>query len=172
MLAAVKASTMAECWLQGIKFEPNSFKLTREMIELMGGSDSQGYRQYRELTVKAFLACRAYMDDVVGSCQLMISTDLPSFKGEGTMMRLRERFRPDLTELEAAEYMIGVIDNAAENSRSILYDRFQVSPVCVTCSHRAERFHSTCKTRYLMRSDVILEGLPRRLPCTGFAVDR
>lgn len=110
----------------GIKFEPNSFKLTHEMITLMGGKSSQGYRQFCELTVKAFLACRTYVEDVVSTCQLMIATDLPSFKGEGTIIRLRDRFKPELTEREAARYMMGVIDNACENSMSIVYDQFQV----------------------------------------------
>lgn len=112
--------------LQGIKFEPNSFKLTHEMITLMGGKTSQGYRQFCELTVKAFLSCRAYVEDVFATCSLMIGTDLPSFKGEETMTRLRERFRPNLTEREAAKYMIGVINNACENNMSIVYDQFQV----------------------------------------------
>jgi phosphatidylinositol 4-kinase len=111
----------------GIKFEPNSFKLTHEMITLMGGKGSQGYRQFRELTVKAFLACRPYVEDVVSTCSLMMPTQLPSFKGEGTIVRLKDRFKPDLTEREAARYMMGVIDNACENSMSIVYDQFQVS---------------------------------------------
>ena len=93
----------------------------------MGGKQSQGYRQFCELTVKAFLACRPYVEDVVSTCYLMMPTDLPSFKGEGTMTRLRERFRPELSEREAAKYMISVIENAAENSMSIIYDQFQVS---------------------------------------------
>lgn len=118
--------TLANAAVQGIKFEPNSFKLTHEMITLMGGKTSQGYRQFCELTVKAFLSCRAYVEAVVSTCQLMMPTDLPSFKGEGTMVRLRERFRPELTEREAAKYMQGVIDNACENSMSIVYDQFQV----------------------------------------------
>jgi phosphatidylinositol 4-kinase len=133
---------------QGIKFEPNSFKLTHEMITLMGGKTSQGYRQFCELTVKAFLSCRAYVEDVVSTCQLMMPTDLPSFKGEGTMIRLRDRFKPDLTEREAAKYMQGVIDNACENSMSIVYDQFQVSllELCILHSARIDALRDACST--------------------------
>jgi len=132
----------------GIKFEPNSFKLTHEMITLMGGKTSQGYRQFCELTVKAFLSCRAYVEDVVSTCQLMMPTDLPSFKGEGTMIRLRDRFKPDLTEREAAKYMQGVIDNACENSMSIVYDQFQVSllELCILHSARIDALRDACST--------------------------
>lgn len=110
---------------QGVKFEPSSFKLSHEMVVLMGGRNSIGFRQFSELTVKAFLACRPYGQAVVDTSSLMLAAEFPSFKGEPTMTRLAERFRLDLSETDAAEYMKGVIENACENPRSIVYDEFQ-----------------------------------------------
>lgn len=110
---------------QGIKFEPNSFKLTHEMVDVMGGVDSPGYAMFKELTIKAFLACRPFVEEVCATAQLMMGTDLPSFKGQGTIDRLRDRFKPDLSVEEAATYMASVIGNAQFSGRSILYDRFQ-----------------------------------------------
>ena len=109
----------------GVKFEPNSFKLNHEMVALMGGRDSQGYRMFSELTVKAFLAIRPYTDQLVDTVHLMLGTGLPSFKGEPTIKRLRDRFQPQLSEQAAADYMVGVIKNANENYRSVVYDEFQ-----------------------------------------------
>ncbi|KAH8915531.1 hypothetical protein BT69DRAFT_1288690 [Atractiella rhizophila] len=109
----------------GIKFEPNSFKLSHEMVVLMGGKDSDGFRAFSQLTVKAFLACRPFVEEVCTLVNLMMETELPSFKGQGTIHRLRERFRPDLGERAAAEHMEGIIRNAFENSRSVAYDQFQ-----------------------------------------------
>ncbi|KAL8284182.1 hypothetical protein RQP46_004931 [Phenoliferia psychrophenolica] len=111
--------------LQGVKFEPSSFKLSHEMVVLMGGRNSVGFRQFTELTVKAFLACRPYGQAVVDTATLMMAAEFPSYKGEGTMIRLKERFRLDLSEREAAEYMMSVVMNACENKRSIVYDEFQ-----------------------------------------------
>lgn len=98
------------------------FLVTHEMVNVMGGTDSNGYRIFRDLTVKAFLACRPYQEEICATAQLMMGTDLPSFKGMGTIERLRERFRPELSDSEAAEYMQGVIENAQFSSRSILYE--------------------------------------------------
>ncbi|GAA5868294.1 hypothetical protein JCM3774_000996 [Rhodotorula dairenensis] len=109
----------------GVKFEPNSFKLSHEMVVLMGGKDSVGFRQFRELTVKAFLAARPYARLIVETVALMLAAEFPSFKGPGTIDRLMQRFRTDLSEKKAAEYMMAVIDNACENARSIVYDEFQ-----------------------------------------------
>ncbi|KAJ4475685.1 hypothetical protein J3R30DRAFT_3735539 [Lentinula aciculospora] len=109
----------------GVKFEPSSFKLNHEMIVLMGGRYSQGYQLFQHLTVKAFLAIRPYADQLVDTVQLMLGTGLPSFKGEGTIKRLRDRYALGLNERQAAEYMMGVIKNAHENMRSTVYDEFQ-----------------------------------------------
>ncbi|KZT27321.1 atypical/PIKK/PI4K protein kinase [Neolentinus lepideus HHB14362 ss-1] len=109
----------------GIKFEPNSFKLTHEMVALMGGRYSQGYELFQLLTVKAFLALRPYTDQLVSAVQLMLETGLPSFKGEMTIKRLKDRFAPGLNERQAAEFMMGIIKNAHENMRSTAYDEFQ-----------------------------------------------
>jgi phosphatidylinositol 4-kinase len=95
------------------------------MVVLMGGRYSQGYATFQHLTVKAFLALRPYTDQLVGMVQLMLDTGLPSFKGEATIKRLRDRFAPGLTERQAAEWMMGIAKNAHENVRSTAYDEFQ-----------------------------------------------
>ncbi|OSD08514.1 atypical/PIKK/PI4K protein kinase [Trametes coccinea BRFM310] len=109
----------------GVKFEPNSFKLTHEMVVLMGGRSSQGYQLFQQLTVKAFLAIRPHADQMVSTVQLMLDTCLPSFKGEPTIKRLKDRFALHLNERQAAEWMMSIIRNAHENVRSTAYDEFQ-----------------------------------------------
>ena len=110
---------------QGVKFEPNSFKLTHEMVVLMGGRYSQGYQLFQQLTVKAFLAIRPHADQLVSTVQLMLDTCLPSFKGEPTIKRLKDRFALSLNERQAAEFMMSIVRNAHENVRSTAYDEFQ-----------------------------------------------
>ncbi|TIA89442.1 hypothetical protein E3P99_02073 [Wallemia hederae] len=109
----------------GIKFEPNSFKLSHEMVTVMGGRDSDGYKMFQELIVKGFIAARIYAHEIVNVVKLMLGTELPSFKGEGTITRLRDRFMLHLDDRAASTYILGVIKNAHENSRSIAYDEFQ-----------------------------------------------
>ncbi|KAG2135222.1 uncharacterized protein EDB93DRAFT_1242600 [Suillus bovinus] len=103
----------------------DSFKLTHEMVVLMGGRFSQGYELFQHLTVKAFLAIRPHADQLVSTVQLMLGTGLPSFKGEPTIKRLKDRFALGLNERQAAEWIMGVIRNAHENVRSTAYDEFQ-----------------------------------------------
>lgn len=95
------------------------------MVVLMGGRYSQGYQLFQQLTVKAFLALRPHADQLVSTVQLMLDTGLPSFKGEGTIKRLKDRFALGLNERQAAEWMASTVRNAHENVRSTAYDEFQ-----------------------------------------------
>ena len=95
------------------------------MVVLMGGRYSQGYQLFQHLTVKAFLAIRPHAEQLISTVQLMLDTGLPSFKGEPTMKRLRDRFALGLNERQAADWMVSVIRNAHENVRSTAYDEFQ-----------------------------------------------
>lgn len=95
------------------------------MVVLMGGRYSQGYELFQHLTVKAFLAIRPHADQLVSTVELMLGTGLPSFKGEPTIKRLKDRFALGLNERQAAEWMMGIIRNAHENMRSTAYDEFQ-----------------------------------------------
>ena len=95
------------------------------MVVLMGGRYSQGYQLFQQLTVKAFLAIRPHTDQLVSAVQLMLDTCLPSFKGEPTIKRLKDRFALHLNERQAAEWMMSIVRNAHENVRSTAYDEFQ-----------------------------------------------
>jgi len=109
----------------GVKFEPSSFKLNHEMVVLMGGRNSQGYALFQQLCVAAFLALRPHAPQLIATVQLMLGTGLPSFKGDGTIRRLRDRFALGIGERQAADFMVAVVKNAHENVRSTVYDEFQ-----------------------------------------------
>ena len=100
----------------------------------MGGDESSGFHLFCELTVKAFLACRPYVDAICATTQLMMGTDLPSFKGEPTIDRLRDRFKPEMTDHQAADYIRSVINNAKFSAWSRAYDQFQLRTNAIPCT--------------------------------------
>lgn len=109
----------------GVKFEQSPFKLTKEMVNVMGGSTStQAYRWFEELCVKAFLSARPYMETIVRCVVPMLDSGLPCFK-PATIKRLRARFVPDKTERQAANYMRGLISKSFESLPTKGYDEFQ-----------------------------------------------
>lgn len=115
----------------GIKFERAPFKLTAEMIAVMSGKNSpapyqtQAYRWFEELTIKAFLAARQHCEHLVHIVEVMLDSGLPCFKPE-TIKNFRDRFVLERTEREAAEYMRGLVEKSRGSYSTGTYDRFQL----------------------------------------------
>lgn len=110
----------------GVRFEAAPFKLTHEMVAVMGGStQTQAYRWFEELCVKAFLSCRPHSETIIQVVLPMLDSGLPCFKGEQTIKRLRGRFALEKTEREAALYFRGLIKKSFESVYTKGYDEFQ-----------------------------------------------
>ena len=110
----------------GIKFERAPFKLTSEMVAVMGGStSSQSFKWFEELCVKAFLASRQYAEKLCHMVILMLDSGLPCFKPE-TIQHFRERFVLERSEREAADFMRGLIKTSFGSYSTGVYDQFQL----------------------------------------------
>lgn len=110
----------------GVKFERAPFKLTTEMVAVMGGStDHQSYKWFEELCVKAFIASRQYTEKLSQLVLLMMDSGLPCFKPE-TIQHFKERFVPDKSEREAADFMRGLIKRSQSSYSTGVYDQFQL----------------------------------------------
>ena len=102
------------------------FKLTKEMIQLLGGKTGNGvYGNFVEYCVRAFLSTRFYADQIVQMVSLMIDSGLPCFKGDMTIANLTERFKLELSEKMAAEYMIKLVSESNQAFSTVVYDGFQ-----------------------------------------------
>lgn len=109
----------------GIKFERAPFKLTSEMLAVMGGStDHQSFRWFEELCIKAFLAARPFTEKLSQIVLLMMDSGLPCFKPE-SVQHFRERFVLEKTEREAADFMRDLIKKSYASYSTGLYDQFQ-----------------------------------------------
>ncbi|GMF06917.1 unnamed protein product [[Candida] boidinii] len=109
----------------GVKFEQSPFKLTREMVRVMGGSsDTQAYIWFEDLCVKSFLSCRKYMDVIIKCIVPMLDSGLPCFKPT-SIKNLTARFVPHKTDKEAAIYMRSLIKKSYESFATKGYDEFQ-----------------------------------------------
>lgn len=109
----------------GVKFEAAPFKLTKEMVMVLGGNDqTQAYKWFEELCIKGYLACRPYMETIVRCVNPMLESGLPCFK-ETTIKKLRKRFSPGKTEKKAALFFKGLIKKSYESFYTTGYDEFQ-----------------------------------------------
>lgn len=131
-------------------FEVAPFKLTTEMIAVLGGStETQSYKTFQELCIKAFLVARQYSEEIIHLVTLMLDSGLPCFKGQTTINNLRDRFHLKLTEQQAAQEMLHLISQSHQNRRTVVYDVFQKavsSRFTSKLTYRPTAFHTdTCQ---------------------------
>ncbi|KAJ6142399.1 hypothetical protein N7497_011498 [Penicillium chrysogenum] len=132
----------------GVRFERAPFKLTSEMVAVMSGThdpahhqggnsginlpgsshnptNTQPYRWFESLVVKAFLASRPYSTKLAHIVSLMLDSGLPCFKPE-TLKNFRDRFVLDKSERDAAEYMRELVRKSYMSVSTKGYDQFQL----------------------------------------------
>jgi phosphatidylinositol 4-kinase len=133
----------------GVRFERAPFKLTSEMVAVMSGThnpahhpsgtsgislpghnshnptNTQPYRWFESLVVKAFLASRPYCTKLAHIVSLMLDSGLPCFKPE-TLQNFRARFVLEKNERDAAEYMRDLVRKSYMSVSTKGYDQFQL----------------------------------------------
>lgn len=132
----------------GVRFERSPFKLTSEMVAVMGGgqhvangnsssslhlpgthshdpTSTQAYRWFESLSVKAFLASRPHATKFIQIVTMMLDSGLPCFKPD-TIKNFRDRFVLEKSEREAADYMRELVRKSYLSLSTKGYDQFQL----------------------------------------------
>ena len=116
---------------KGITLEKAPFKLTGEMVEVLGGIKSKKFREFRELMRLGFMAIQEHADKVIKLVEMMFygQNDLPCFAmGENLLADLKQRVLPRghlMNEVECSKYVENLIESSYDNWRTRAYDKFQ-----------------------------------------------
>eukprot|EP00917_Polyrhabdina_sp_WS-2016_P018372 GHVP01039585.1.p1 GENE.GHVP01039585.1~~GHVP01039585.1.p1 ORF type:complete len:938 (+),score=221.61 GHVP01039585.1:3365-6178(+) len=108
--------------------ESAPFKLTQEFIDCMGGEKSEGFKEFKKITIEGFLALRQQRERITLLVQMMVSaTRLPCFQAgpEVALQQLEDRFMRNLTEEELIGKVEELISTSANNMASRAYDTYQ-----------------------------------------------
>lgn len=112
-----------------MEFEKAPFKLTNEMVQVMGGAKSGAFKLFKKLCVQGYLEACRYADKILLMVDIMYpgNESMPCFlQGrEYALENLRERFAVDLPRKERATRMMKLIANAHGNWTTKAYDQFQ-----------------------------------------------
>lgn len=109
---------------------PPAFRLTREMVEGMGGLESTEYRQFCSLACQAFNALRKNAGLVLNLLYLMSDAGIedlsnnPSADADGIITKVEERFRLDLTDEQAERFFLTLISDSLAAIAPRLMDVF------------------------------------------------
>ncbi|XP_061769625.1 phosphatidylinositol 3-kinase catalytic subunit type 3 isoform X3 [Nerophis ophidion] len=93
---------------------PPPMKLSKEMVEGMGGMQSEQYQEFRKQCYTAFLHLRRYSNLILNLFSLMVDANIPdiALEPDKTVRKVQDKFRLDLSDEEAVHYMQSLIDES------------------------------------------------------------
>ncbi|RNF16426.1 putative phosphatidylinositol 4-kinase [Trypanosoma conorhini] len=113
----------------GINFESAPFKLSQDLMEVLGGVESDMFSYFKVLLYQGMVAVRERVEDILGLVSLMTPYNtMPCFGSDpvSAVQQLRSRFRFDLeTETDFALYVKELVAESVDNWRTRRYDQFQ-----------------------------------------------
>ena len=116
---------------KGLKFENAPFKLSRDMVQNLGGDQGQYFEQFRKLLKKGFWAVHKHREKIIILVEMMWcgnGRNLDCFeKGQETIDLLRERLAPNNCDKKADifKFVDSLIEQSVDNWRTKWYHIFQ-----------------------------------------------
>jgi Phosphatidylinositol 3- and 4-kinase/Phosphoinositide 3-kinase family, accessory domain (PIK domain) len=110
-----------------LNIESAPFKLTKEMIDLMGGYEGEMFNYYKVLIYQAFLVLRKFSGEFSLLLEMMLPGEtLPCFYDPSRVVReFKSRFCLHLNDEACLEMIKQLIASSAENWRTDQYDVYQ-----------------------------------------------
>ena len=115
----------------GGEFEKAPFKLTDEVIEVIGGINSKYFQIFRKLMWKGMLAIAKHYEKIMILVEMMYcgyGKKLECFKsGDATLTKLRDRFKPkkNMKKRDYLAFVDSLIQEALSSWRTKWYDKYQ-----------------------------------------------
>lgn len=121
-LAQLRIGSWHKKWSTG---QANQLKATMQMQLLPPNLIVYFVADKCSLCVKGYLAARQYMDGIISTVLLMVDSGLPCFSRGDPIGNLRKRFHPEMSEREAANFMIYTCTDAYNKWTTAGYDLIQ-----------------------------------------------
>lgn len=143
---------------------PPPMKLSREMVEAMGGVTSDHYQTFRKLCYTAFLHLRRHANLILNLFNLMVDATIPdiALEPDKTVKKVQDKFRLDLNDEEAVHYIQGLIDVSVTAVMAILVEQIhkfaQVSSMILLTDKRIIIFiiHFECAFFLLIAIELLI----------------
>lgn len=102
-----------------------AMKLSKEMVDCMGGVQSEHYKQFRQYCFLAYTALRKSSNLILNLFSLMVDANIPDIRLEPdkAVLKVRERFHLELSEEEAILYFGRVIEDNLTAFAPVVLDK-------------------------------------------------
>ncbi|XP_031574116.1 phosphatidylinositol 3-kinase catalytic subunit type 3-like isoform X2 [Actinia tenebrosa] len=105
---------------------PPPMKLSKEMVEAMGGANSDCYQAFRKQCYTAFLHLRRHANLILNLFALMVDANVPdiALEPDKTVKKVQDKFRLDLNDEEAVQYLQALIDESVSAMFAVVVEQF------------------------------------------------
>ena len=106
---------------KGIKFEKAPFKITDEMLELLGGNNSENFKEYRKRLIKGYFAIYDNFEKIQKLVEFMFMGQgkyFPCFvEKENALKNLKDRLRPNnnMSKQQKIQYIDDLLSKSIDN---------------------------------------------------------
>jgi len=105
---------------------PPPMKLSKEMVEAMGGFTSEQFGAFKKHCFAAFLHLRRNANLILNLFSLMLDANIPdiALEPDKTVKKVYDKFRLDLTDEEAISFLHFVIDSSIKAFFPVMIEKF------------------------------------------------
>ncbi|XP_013174011.1 PREDICTED: phosphatidylinositol 3-kinase catalytic subunit type 3 [Papilio xuthus] len=105
---------------------PPPMKLSREMVEAMGGVHADHYHEFRKLCYTAFLHLRRHANLMLNLFSLMVDASVPdiALEPDKAVKKVQDKLRLDLGDEEAVHYFQNLLDMSVTAVMAVLVEQF------------------------------------------------
>ncbi|KAK4453502.1 phosphatidylinositol 3-kinase catalytic subunit type 3 [Podospora aff. communis PSN243] len=102
-----------------------AMKLSKEMVDCMGGSNSEHYRQFKQFCFLAYSALRKNSNLILNLFSLMVDANIPDIKLEPdkAVQKVKERFHLELSEEDAIRTLERIMDDSLSALVPVVIDK-------------------------------------------------
>ncbi|XP_026727601.1 phosphatidylinositol 3-kinase catalytic subunit type 3 isoform X2 [Trichoplusia ni] len=105
---------------------PPPMKLSKEMVEAMGGIHSELYHEFRKQCYTAFLHLRRHANLMLNLFSLMVDASVPdiALEPDKAVKKVQDKLRLDLGDEEAVHYLQNLLDMSVTAVMAVLVEQF------------------------------------------------
>ncbi|EGC36017.1 hypothetical protein DICPUDRAFT_151559 [Dictyostelium purpureum] len=110
-----------------ISFESAPFKLTQELVDVMGGATSGQFQYFKVLCVRGLIEARKQVGKILSLIEIMMSGPKMScfVGGKEVIDQLKARFFLDVNERECSTLVENLISYSLDHFKTRYYDKYQ-----------------------------------------------
>jgi phosphatidylinositol 3-kinase len=101
---------------------PPPVKVSKEMVDGMGGANSTHYNRFKNYCFTAFTILRKNANLILNLVSLMVDANIPDIKHRDVHQQIQEKFRLDLMEEDALKHFEAILNETSYIT--VVFDRF------------------------------------------------